>query len=70
MQMFKKPVTKASQGDRTAVLVTQLDAKSVERAIVCSPGICFSFHSLHCFLTALDPDFVACAAFLQVDFQG
>ena len=38
MQMFRKSVAKASQGDRVAALVTQLDADKIERAIVCAPG--------------------------------
>ena len=38
MQMFRKSVSKASQGDRVAALVTQLDADKIERAIVCAPG--------------------------------
>jgi len=38
MQMFKKPVSEATQGDRLGVCVTQLDAKMLERGIACSPG--------------------------------
>ena len=38
MQMFKKPVTKATQGDRVGVCVTQLDSKALERGIACTQG--------------------------------
>eukprot|EP00197_Chlamydomonas_leiostraca_P012833 CAMPEP_0202860212 /NCGR_PEP_ID=MMETSP1391-20130828/2014_1 /ASSEMBLY_ACC=CAM_ASM_000867 /TAXON_ID=1034604 /ORGANISM="Chlamydomonas leiostraca, Strain SAG 11-49" /LENGTH=406 /DNA_ID=CAMNT_0049539353 /DNA_START=60 /DNA_END=1277 /DNA_ORIENTATION=+ len=38
MQMFKRPVNKAVQGDRVGVCVTQLDAALVERGLVCKPG--------------------------------
>ena len=38
MQMFKKPVQSASQGDRLGICVTQFDAKLLERGLVCSPG--------------------------------
>ena len=34
MQMFKRAVQKASQGDRLGICVTQLDAKSVERGLL------------------------------------
>ena len=39
IQMFKKPVDKASQGDRVGVCVTQFDPKLLERGIVGSPSL-------------------------------
>ena len=38
MQMFKKPVNSASQGDRVGVCVTQFDPHLLERGLVCTPG--------------------------------
>jgi len=38
MQMFRKPVQTASQGDRLGICVTQLDSKALERGIACTPG--------------------------------
>jgi selenocysteine-specific elongation factor len=38
LQMFKKPVQSASQGDRIGMCVTQFDAKALERGIVCATG--------------------------------
>ena len=38
MQMFKKSVQRCSQGDRVGILVTQLDAKAIERGILAAPG--------------------------------
>eukprot|EP00288_Rhodomonas_lens_P012513 CAMPEP_0177707294 /NCGR_PEP_ID=MMETSP0484_2-20121128/9674_1 /TAXON_ID=354590 /ORGANISM="Rhodomonas lens, Strain RHODO" /LENGTH=566 /DNA_ID=CAMNT_0019218797 /DNA_START=109 /DNA_END=1809 /DNA_ORIENTATION=- len=38
MQMFKKSVTVASQGDRVGILVTQLDPKLIERGTLATPG--------------------------------
>jgi selenocysteine-specific elongation factor len=38
MQMFRRPVTRASMGDRLGMCVTSLDAKSIERGVVCAPG--------------------------------
>ncbi len=38
MQIYKKPVEKAYQGDRCAICVTNLDAKLVERGIACAPN--------------------------------
>jgi len=38
MQMFHKPVTQASQGDRVGICVTQLDAKQLERGLAADPG--------------------------------
>ncbi|RWS23978.1 selenocysteine-specific elongation factor-like protein [Leptotrombidium deliense] len=39
MQMFKKPIDEAIQGDRVGVCVTQFDAKALERGIVSMPGL-------------------------------
>lgn len=38
IQMFRKPVQKASQGDRVGLCVTQFDPKLLERGLVCTPG--------------------------------
>ncbi|EGD77670.1 hypothetical protein PTSG_08762 [Salpingoeca rosetta] len=38
MQMFRKPVEAAQQGDRLGLCVTQFDPKLMERGVVCSPG--------------------------------
>ncbi|GFS77344.1 selenocysteine-specific elongation factor [Nephila pilipes] len=38
IQMFKKPVSKALQGDRVGICVTQFDSKVLERGMVCTPG--------------------------------
>ncbi|KAM7301027.1 selenocysteine-specific elongation factor [Ixodes scapularis] len=38
IQVFRKPVNKAIQGDRVGVCVTQLEAGLLERGVVCSPG--------------------------------
>ena len=38
MQMFRKPVTTACQGDRVGICVTQFDSSKMERGIVCTPG--------------------------------
>lgn len=35
MQMFRKPVQMARQGDRVGICVAGLDAASVERGIAC-----------------------------------
>ncbi|XP_041459396.1 selenocysteine-specific elongation factor-like [Lytechinus variegatus] len=39
MQMFRKPVNTAIQGDRVALCVTQFDPKLLERGLVSAPGI-------------------------------
>ena len=39
MQMFRKPVEKACQGDRLGVCVTQFDPKLLERGLACTPGL-------------------------------
>jgi selenocysteine-specific elongation factor len=38
MQMFRKPVNSAGQGDRVALLFTQLESDLIERGLCCSPG--------------------------------
>lgn len=38
VQMFRKPVSGAKQGDRVGVCVTQFDPKLLERGVVCTPG--------------------------------
>ncbi|CAG5981587.1 unnamed protein product [Menidia menidia] len=37
VQMFRKPVSGAMQGDRVGVCVTQFDPKLLERGLVCTP---------------------------------
>lgn len=37
MQMFRRPVEVAKQGDRLGICVTQFDSNSLERGIVCFP---------------------------------
>ncbi|XP_068171441.1 selenocysteine-specific elongation factor isoform X2 [Antennarius striatus] len=44
VQMFRKPVSGAMQGDRVGVCVTQFDPKLLERGVVCAPG---SLHTLY-----------------------
>lgn len=50
MQMFRRPVSMAMQGDRVGVCVTQFDPKLLERGVVCSPG---SLHTLHAALVSV-----------------
>ncbi|KAI9522946.1 hypothetical protein NQZ68_032509 [Dissostichus eleginoides] len=38
VQMFRRPVSGAMQGDRVGVCVTQFDPKLLERGVVCTPG--------------------------------
>lgn len=38
IQRFRQPVRAAAQGDRIGLCVTQFDAATLERGIVCSPG--------------------------------
>ncbi|XP_047203694.1 selenocysteine-specific elongation factor isoform X1 [Girardinichthys multiradiatus] len=38
VQMFRKPVSGAMQGDRVGVCVTQFDPKLLERGLLCTPG--------------------------------
>ncbi|KAM4651062.1 selenocysteine-specific elongation factor isoform 2-T2 [Discoglossus pictus] len=44
MQMFHKPVSRAIQGDRLGICVTQFDPKLLERGLVCTPE---SLHTIH-----------------------
>ncbi|KAK7082836.1 hypothetical protein SK128_000536 [Halocaridina rubra] len=39
IQMFRKPVERASQGDRVGMCVTQFDPKQLERGLVGMPGL-------------------------------
>ncbi|XP_056129359.1 selenocysteine-specific elongation factor [Lampris incognitus] len=50
IQMFRKPVSGALQGDRVGVCVTQFDPKLLERGVVCTPG---SLHTLNAALISL-----------------
>jgi selenocysteine-specific elongation factor len=36
--MFRRPARAAAQGDRVALLVTQLDPKLLERGLAAAPG--------------------------------
>ena len=38
MQMFRKPVQIAQQGDRVGMCVAQLDASEIERGLACTPN--------------------------------
>jgi len=38
MQMFKKPITRARQGDRVGICLPQLDANLIERGLAATPG--------------------------------
>ncbi len=38
LQMFRRPVQRARQGDRVGLCVTQLDAKVLERGLVSAAG--------------------------------
>lgn len=38
LQMFRKNVKEAKQGDRVGICVTNLDAKLIERSIAAEPG--------------------------------
>ena len=38
MQMFRKPVPVARQGDRVGMCVAQLEASAIERGLACTPG--------------------------------
>lgn len=48
MQIFKKTVKSASQGDRVALCVSNLDPKSIERGIATSVGLCSPVHNVLC----------------------
>ncbi|XP_045079779.1 selenocysteine-specific elongation factor-like isoform X2 [Coregonus clupeaformis] len=50
VQMFRRPVERAMQGDRVGVCVTQFDPKLLERGVVCTPG---SLHTLHAALISV-----------------
>lgn len=50
VQMFRRPVAGAMQGDRVGVCVTQFDPKLLERGVVCTPG---SLHTLHAALISV-----------------
>jgi len=39
MQMFRRPVSHISQGDRAGVCVTQFEPGAMERGLVCAPGL-------------------------------
>lgn len=43
--MFHKSVTKASQGDRIGICVTQFDPKLLERGLICSPNYLHFCHA-------------------------
>lgn len=45
IQMFRKPVGRIGQGDRAGVCVAGLDAASVERSLLCTPGAVPTLHS-------------------------
>ncbi|TDH14236.1 hypothetical protein EPR50_G00040220 [Perca flavescens] len=45
VQMFRKPVSGAMQGDRVGVCVTQFDPKLLERGVVCTPGSLRNFYA-------------------------
>lgn len=45
MQMFKKPITKAYQGDRVGMLIKNLDHTKIERSIACNEGLVQSIES-------------------------
>lgn len=38
IQVFRKPVEKAFEGDRCGVCISNFDSKQFERGVVCSPG--------------------------------
>jgi selenocysteine-specific elongation factor len=45
MQMFKKPISKAYQGDRVGMLIKNLDHTKIERSLACSEGFVQSIDS-------------------------
>ncbi|OCT83361.1 hypothetical protein XELAEV_18025901mg [Xenopus laevis] len=51
MQMFHKPVSRAMQGDRLGICVTQFDPKLLERGLVCTPE---SLHTIHAAVISVD----------------
>jgi selenocysteine-specific elongation factor len=44
MQMFKKPIAKAFQGDRVGMLIKNLDHTKLERSLACSEGYVQNVH--------------------------
>lgn len=48
LQMFRKPVKAARQGDRVGICVTNLDAGLIERGIAAAPGSVPLLHSVLC----------------------
>ncbi|UJR36068.1 hypothetical protein I4U23_028804 [Adineta vaga] len=44
MQMFRKPIDRAMQGDRIGLCVTQFDPDQLERGLISTPGIIKTFH--------------------------
>jgi selenocysteine-specific elongation factor len=46
MQMFRKPIDRAIQGDRIGICVTQFDPDKLERGLISTPGIIKIFHGL------------------------
>jgi len=38
MEMFRKPIQNAKQGDRIAMLMYHLESDLVERGVACTPG--------------------------------
>jgi len=44
MQMFRKPIDRAMQGDRIGICVTQFDPDKLERGLIATPGIIKLFH--------------------------
>lgn len=45
MQMFRRAVTRAQQGDRVGICVTQLDPGLVERGLAAAPGTVPTFNA-------------------------
>eukprot|EP01032_Pedospumella_encystans_P010759 gene10759-12549_t len=48
LQMFRKPVKGARQGDRVGICVTNLDASLIERSIACAPSTVPLLQSVLC----------------------
>jgi selenocysteine-specific elongation factor len=46
MQMFRKPIDRAIQGDRIGICVTQFDPDKLERGLISTPGIIKIFYGL------------------------
>ena len=44
LQMFRRPVSEARQGDRVGLCVTQFDAKELERGLVAAAGTLATAH--------------------------